>query len=157
MGDAENTGDSPSGTLGRKHATLTPKSSEIDLVHSVKRGGVPTKKESRLVNWLKRGDKSKSFDFDREDTTSVTSISGLSDPHKRTMRQATIVQRAKRRVEERLKKIKLGRDPSKEEHGGVLGGGVRGASNSRIGSMENISNENVTPELTHLITGLIKI
>jgi hypothetical protein len=50
MGDTDNTGESPSGTLTRKHATLTPKSSELDLVNRKPTG--PLKKESRLVSWL---------------------------------------------------------------------------------------------------------
>jgi hypothetical protein len=141
MCDTENTGESPSGTLSRKHATLTPKSSEIDLVHSAKRAGIGAKKESRLVNWLKRGSGSgsgsaqdRSFDYEFDDATSVHS----GNEPKRTLRlrQATIVQRAKRRVEERLRRMRMKRDSTNDEHGS--GGGL-----SRRGSMENVSNENV--------------
>lgn len=111
MGDTDNTGESPSGTLSRKHATLTPKSSEIDLV--AKRGA-PSKKESRLVSWLMRGStQERSLDLDGEDSN-VSSGTGASEP-KRTMRQATIVQKAKRRVEERLRRMKIKRDSTNED------------------------------------------
>jgi hypothetical protein len=135
MGDTDNTGESPSGTLSRKHATLTPKSSEIDLVS--KRGGSSTtKKESRLVNWLMRSSQERSLEgLDGGEDSNVSSGTGTSEP-KRTMRQATIVQKAKRRVEERLRRMKIKRDSTNEES---LAGGV-----SRKGSVENVTSENVT-------------
>jgi len=137
MGETENTAESPSGTLSRKHGTLTPKSSEIDLVHSGKRG----KKESRLVNWLKRSSGTeKSFDVDYDDSLSVNS----GNEPKRSMRQATIVQRAKRRVEERLRRMRMKRDSTNDEHGS--GGGI-----SRRGSMENITNENLIGETNEFV------
>ena len=136
MGDTENTGESPSGTLSRKHATLTPKSREIDLVHSAKRAGIGIgrKKESRLVNSLKRGSGGEDKSFENE-FEAVAAVHSGNEP-KRTMRQATIVQRAKRRVEERLRRMRMKRDSSNDEHGS--GGGL-----SRRGSVENITNENV--------------
>jgi len=51
------------------------------------------------------------------------------------MRQATIVQKAKRRVEERLRRMKIKRDSTNEES---FAGGM-----SRKGSMENITSDNV--------------
>lgn len=136
MGDTENTGESPSGTLSRKHATLTPKSSEIDLVSKRSGGGGSSKKEqSRLVSWLMRGStQERSLDnLDGEDSN-LSSGTGTSEP-KRTMRQATIVQKAKRRVEERLRRMKIKRDSTNEDS---LAGGV-----SRKGSLENVQSENV--------------
>lgn len=133
----DNTGESPSGTLSRKHATLTPKSSEIDLV--AKR----SKKESRLVNWLTKGSTGdKSFDMEFDDSNFSSSGTMISEP-KRTMRQATIVQKAKRRVEERLKKMKMKRDSTNEES---LAGGI-----SRRGSLENVQNENVIGETSEFV------
>ncbi|OXA46443.1 Protein unc-80 [Folsomia candida] len=138
MGDTDNTGESPSGTLSRKHATLTPKSSEIDLV--AKRGA-PSKKESRLVSWLMRGStQERSLDLDGEDSN-VSSGTGASEP-KRTMRQATIVQKAKRRVEERLRRMKIKRDSTNEDS---LAGG------SRKGSLENVTSENVIGETSEFV------
>lgn len=139
MGDTDNTGESPSGTLSRKHATLTPKSSEIDLV--AKRSG---KKESRLVSWLTKGSTGeKSLDLDCIDDSNFSSSgTAISEP-KRTIRQATIVQKAKRRVEERLKKMKMKRDSTNEES---LAGGI-----SRRGSMENVQNENVVGETSEFV------
>lgn len=137
MGDTDNTGESPSGTLSRKHATLTPKSSEVDLV--CKR----SKKESRLVSWLTKGSTGdKSFDMDFDDSNFSSSGTAISEP-KRTMRQATIVQKAKRRVEERLKKMKMKRDSTNEES---LAGGI-----SRRGSLENVQNENVIGETSEFV------
>jgi hypothetical protein len=134
MGDTDNTGESPSGTLSRKHATLTPKSSEIDLVK--RGGGISSKKsESRLVSWLMRGStQERSLDMDGEESNISSSGTMTSEP-KRTMRQATIVQKAKRRVEERLKRMKIKRDSTNDES---LVGGM-----SRKGSMENVTSENV--------------
>ncbi len=66
----------------------------------------------------------------------------ISEP-KRTMRQATIVQKAKRRVEERLKKMKMKRDSTNEES---LAGGI-----SRRGSLENVQNENVIGETSEFV------
>ncbi|CAL8099332.1 unnamed protein product [Orchesella dallaii] len=138
MGDTDNTGESPSGTLSRKHATLTPKSSEVDLV--AKR---PGKKESRLVSWLTKGSGGeKSFDMEYDDSNFSSSGTAISEP-KRTMRQATIVQKAKRRVEERLKKMKMKRDSTNEES---LAGGI-----SRRGSMENVQNENLIGETSEFV------
>lgn len=92
-----------------------------------------TKRESKLVSWLTRSTgKEKSFDLDLDDS-GATSSGGDS---KRTIRQATIVQKAKRRVEERLRRIKLKRDSTNEEYN------VSGAP-SRKSSLENIATENV--------------
>ena len=139
MGDTDNTGESPSGTISRKHATLTPKSSESDLIHSAKRIGT-SKRESRLVNWLTRGgakeSREKSVEADLDD--SLTTSSGGGGESKRTVRQATIVQKAKRRVEERLKRIKIKKDSTNEEESKSGAGGM-----SRRGSPENVSTENV--------------
>ncbi|CAG7787075.1 unnamed protein product [Allacma fusca] len=133
MGDNENTGESPSGTLTRKHATLTPKSSELDLVN--RKISAPKKS---LVSWLTKGSGGdKSFDFDMDDS------GGAEATTKSTRRQATIVQKAKRRVEERLKRMKIKRDSTNDE---TTAGGL-----SRRGSFENINNENVVGESSEFV------
>lgn len=95
------------------------------------------------MNWLTKGSTGdKSFDMEFDDSNFSSSGTMISEP-KRTMRQATIVQKAKRRVEERLKKMKMKRDSTNEES---LAGGI-----SRRGSLENVQNENVIGETSEFV------
>ena len=135
MGETENTGESPSGTLTRKHATLTPKSSELDLVNRKGTSGKSEGGRRGLVGWLKGSGGEKSFDFDMDD--------GPEPSLKTTRRQATIVQKAKRRVEERLKRMKIKKDSTNEE---TTTGGL-----SRRGSFENLNNDHVAGESNEFV------